>query len=78
MCDFVPCDLARGAEQPPTTLSPYSNTEFDMNQQPSAPNTEHVIPPYPEPLATASHPPLSFSTDYSQGNTNMPVAVETA
>jgi len=80
--------LARGAEQPPTTQSPYSNTEFDMRyppqshapeiSQPSAPNTELVVPPCPEPLATASDPPPPSSTDYSQGNTNMSLAVETA
>ena len=70
--------LARGAAQPPTTQSPYSNTEFGTYQQPSAPDTELVVPPYPEPQATASHPPLPSSTDYSQGNTNMPLAVQTA
>lgn len=70
--------LSRGAEQSPTTLSPYPNTEFGMNQQPSAPNTELFVPPYPELLTTASHAPLPSSTDYSQGNTNMSLAVETA
>ena len=70
--------LARGAAQPPTTQSPYSNTEFGMSQQPSAPDTELAVPPYPEPQATASQPPLPSSTDYSQGNTNMPLAVQTA
>jgi len=75
--------LPSGAEQ-----SPYLNTELGMRSlppshapeisQPSAPNAEFVAPSYPEPLATASHPPLPSSTDNSQGNTNMSLAVETA
>ena len=70
--------FASGAVQPPTTQSPYSNREFGMYQQPSVPDTELVVPPYPEPQATGSHPPLPSSAAYSQGNANMSLAAETA
>ena len=69
----------RVEQSPMTTQSLYSNTEFGTSYvrqphapemlQPSAPNTELVAPPYPEPLATASD---------SQVNTNMSLADETA
>ena len=70
--------FASGAVQPPTTQSPCSNREFGMSQQPSAPDTELVVLPYPQPQATGSHPPLPSSAAYSQGNANMALAAETA
>lgn len=56
--------LPLGAEQPPTTQSPYSNTEFGMSHLP-----QPHAPSHPDPLTTASHP---------QGNTNISLAAETA
>lgn len=64
--------LPLGAEQPTTTQSPYSNTEFGMSHLP-----QPHAPSHPDPLTTASHPLPSFA-DYSQGNTNISLAAETA